>query len=285
MIKPLHSFLKKILVKFNFTFSLKIDNIKYKVPVIHGLGISHRNLNDPWMLELLKIIHPIAGHKMIDVGANIGQTLLKMKSIDPKIKYIGFEPNPGCIFYLHQLIKTNKIENTQIVPVAVSDQTQLESLHFYNDSADDASATIIPDYRQNNMFHQELVPAFHVNVLREHIDFKEMSILKIDVEGSELQVIKSFEKEIASYLPIIIIEILPVYDEKKEVKRYKNQKEVQSIIQNLEYSMFRIIKSNGKLSGVLEIQAIGIHSDIDACDYIFIPKTKVQSFQGLVTLI
>ena len=40
----------------------------------------------------------------IDVGVNVGQTLLKLKSISSEINYLGFEPNPNCVNYLKNLI-------------------------------------------------------------------------------------------------------------------------------------------------------------------------------------
>ena len=49
------------------------------------------------MIDILKIVLPIENKKFIDVGVNIGQTLLKLKSVSSEIDYIGFEPNPICV--------------------------------------------------------------------------------------------------------------------------------------------------------------------------------------------
>ena len=40
----------------------------------------------------------------LDIGVNIGQTLMKLKSVNPKIEYIGFEPNATCVHYVNKLI-------------------------------------------------------------------------------------------------------------------------------------------------------------------------------------
>jgi len=43
----------------------------------------------------------------VDVGVNIGQTLLKLLRIDPNRNYLGFEPQIACCFLIDQFIKDN----------------------------------------------------------------------------------------------------------------------------------------------------------------------------------
>ena len=86
-----------------------------KVPIQDGIkvGIS----TEPWMKDLLNKIHSISKIKNFhDVGANLGQTLIKVKTIDSDINYHAFEPNYLCSNYLSKLIKINNWANTYIYP-------------------------------------------------------------------------------------------------------------------------------------------------------------------------
>jgi hypothetical protein len=60
-----------------------------------------------WKTELIeRLLGPESG-LFVDVGANLGQTLLDLWSINPNIPYLGFEPNLACICYLKELIQIN----------------------------------------------------------------------------------------------------------------------------------------------------------------------------------
>jgi FkbM family methyltransferase len=58
---------------------------------------------------------------------------------------------------------------------------------------------------------KEFVPVFHGKALTQFLPSKVGSILKVDVEGAELEVIEGLKSWINETRPIIIIEVLPVY--------------------------------------------------------------------------
>jgi hypothetical protein len=97
--------------------------------------------------------------------------------------------------------------------------------------------------------------------------FENIAIIKIDVEGSELGVIKGLLPLIERQRPLIIIEILPCHSPANQ-DRLRNQSELQSIMAGYGYRFYRILKSEGKFVGLEEVDEIGVHSDIDLCDYI-----------------
>ena len=84
---------------------LRLNNKEFTIPILGKTGHANLFMSEPWMTDLLKIILPIENKTFIDVGVNVGQSLLKLKSISAEINYIGFEPNPICIHYLTKLMK------------------------------------------------------------------------------------------------------------------------------------------------------------------------------------
>src|SRR5690348_13368483 len=81
--------------RFNRCATRKICNSMIRVPVIGGIQCEE---SEPWFLQLLTLLLPYNKGSFVDVGANLGQTMIKVKALDSARKYIGFEPNPTCAF-------------------------------------------------------------------------------------------------------------------------------------------------------------------------------------------
>src|SRR5437660_1664520 len=80
---------------------------------------------EPWLDSLLRELCWGADSVLIDVGANCGQTLLKAKTINPTLRYVGFEPNPACAGYLQQLISLNQWRACQVYSCALGARCEI----------------------------------------------------------------------------------------------------------------------------------------------------------------
>lgn len=94
-------FLQKIT---NFKANVCYFGLKLKIPMIYKMGRDLIVPDEKLMSAFLKIFLTYKSGAVIDVGANVGIYLLKLKAIDSKRKYIGIEPNPSAFFYLSELI-------------------------------------------------------------------------------------------------------------------------------------------------------------------------------------
>jgi FkbM family methyltransferase len=269
----------KVLKYLNVNGSILLNNKKFKIPILQRTGFDNLFMSEPWMIDLLKIVLKIDHDGFIDIGVNVGQTLLKLKSVAENIDYIGFEPNPLCVYYTKNLIKENNLTNCKLIPVGVSDATDLGVLNFFSDSTTDSSASIITNFRPSQrVVRSEYVPLFELEQIRSKINLNKFSILKIDVEGAELEVIKSFYSAIEEYKPIILIEILPAYNA-ENLTRIVRQKELLEIVRSLDYSVFRVIKQNDIFIDLLEVPDIEIHSDLNSCEYVMVPNFKKEKLK------
>ena len=260
--------IKKIFNKLGIyrTYSIRVGQTVFKIPFFNKLGYANFNMAEPWMQTILKKL----GKKtsiFLDVGVNVGQTLLKWKAEFPDSEYIGVEPNTDCVYYVNKLIEHNEIKNALILPVAFNTYPSLGFLYISSADPSDSSASTIKGFR--GMENRISIPI--ITIPYSLIANKKFDIIKIDVEGGEVDVIKSIFHEGKSDA-VFICEILPVY-KKENVDRLNNQIEIENILTRNEYSIFRIIKGN-KVNLEL-ITTIGIHDDLTACDYLFIPKHKV----------
>lgn len=244
------------------------------------VGFGNLSMSEPWMVEILNIVLSLDNKIFVDVGVNVGQTLMKLRSVSSEIKYIGFEPNPMCVNYVSQLVKENDFNNISIIPVGISDKTEVGVLNFFYASRTDSSASMISEFRpEQKIERKEYIPLFDLRKIMDAIDLNAISVLKIDVEGAELEVLNSFYSLIKDQKPIILIEILPAYN-KENIFRIKRQNKIQTMLNKAEYSIFRVIKENDILLDLEEISDIEIHSDLNRCEYVMVPNVKKNKFKN-----
>lgn len=190
----------------NLTLPRRIDGKPIRVPVIAGLKIGLTG--EMYLLDLMYALLPTVEGAIVDVGANIGQTLSKAKLADPMRPYYGFEPNPACFHYLDRFIELNNWKNISLFPFGIAEQTSVLSLHTSSGKTTDPEATFLPDANPNHAVgrarHAVVVDYKRfAELIREPIAF-----LKIDVEGMELDIIKSLHVAIERDLPVIALEML-----------------------------------------------------------------------------
>lgn len=269
----------KLLSSFNLRVNKNIAGSAFKIPVNAGLGFNNINGTEPWMLSVIEHLLKLKKGCFIDIGANLGQSMLKLKAVSRECSYIGFEPNPYCISYLEELIKVNKLKNTIVIPAGISNKTDLLTLNFYDDTLTDSSASLNPALRpQHKIYFKKIVFVVDYNLVKGILP-EEVCIVKIDVEGYEEQVIKGIEELIISKRPFILMEILPVYNETFK-DRLQSQLYLEGFFRLQDYKILRIYKTtNGDLKELASIDAIGIHSNIDWCEYLIVPGEKFDAIQ------
>lgn len=249
---------------FKVVESLKYKNNSVQIPISKGVGSANLIDSEPWMFQVLELCgeHSL---NFLDVGANIGQTLLKWRFLFLEKTYTGIEPNTICVNYLHELIALNQIKNCRIIPFALDEQKGERMLQVSQNDSSDTGATMIENYRNNSNVELQKIKTIPLS----EVENNQFDLVKIDVEGAELEVLKTiFSNHIK---PTIICEILPVY-KAENTSRLKRQQAIESLLGEQNYHLFRIKKgANLKFD---KLSTIGIHSDLEFCDYLFVPDSN-----------
>ena len=259
-----------------------VGNKKTTIPILRGIGEENLNISEQWMLDLFMVYRSrFEKGAFWDVGFNVGQTLIKYRTIFNDTKYLGFDPNPVCAFYVRELIQSNAWKNTDIISVGLAKETAILELFFYEKGDVDSSASMIRDFRANKSVKQIFrIPVFDLQSMNNLEGFtNSIRCIKIDVEGGELEVIQSCIELIKSQRPLVLLEILPAYKE-TNYTRISRQLEVERLFKELNYSCWLVIKNKkNRLANLEKIVSIGVNNDINNCDYIYLPEEETSTFR------
>jgi FkbM family methyltransferase len=129
----------------------------------------------------------------VDVGVNVGQSFVKVLTIDRGRRYIGFEPQIACCYNLEQFFQLNRLRNSKIFPIALSDSNSI--LKFYSQGDYDEMASLVKNSQtpevENDVFYVQARIGDEVLI---ELEADEICAIKIDVEGAELQVLRGLQK-------------------------------------------------------------------------------------------
>lgn len=179
----------------------------FRIPIVNATGIDNLSYRCAQFERVLRValeLNP-SGH-VIDIGANIGQLLLNLAEIDRKRAYIGIEPLPSASSYVQRLIAENSLTAHSVIPIALGDQCGIARIRF-NDEYD-ASATLSDSNRPSGMYRH----AQSVGVLTGDLVFKDLAsiaFIKLDVEGTEINVLRGMTSTLGRHRCPILMEVMP----------------------------------------------------------------------------
>ncbi len=272
----------KLLRFFNLEARLDLGSRAFIVPLRGQLGYATLRMSDLYMQTVLaQALKLQPKGSFVDVGANSGQTLLKLRALDWQRPYLGFEPNPHSAAYTSRLIEINQLPAARLLPCGLSAQVTLAELKFYKEEDGDLNASVIDGLRPNNTIYRTLpVVLMDLPALVNARELQEVGILKIDVEGGELEVLQGFEPLIAKQLPLIVLEILPAYSA-EYTDRIERQNAIWAMLGQYNYAWFRIHELDGYAVRYERIHGIEIHADYRLSNYLIVSAQQARMLEEL----
>ena len=167
-----------------------------------SLGIS------PYEDGVLKIITklPIKEGVILDIGANEGYYSLQFSSLFPQRKIYSIEPNPLAFSSLQNNISLNGVKS--IVPLNLAASSSSNScLHLHITSRYYQSLASVDGPLSNDSSSMFPVKSISVDDLASSSGHSfDIALIKIDVEGHEISVLKGAVNIISNSKPLILIE-------------------------------------------------------------------------------
>lgn len=176
-----------------------------------------------------------AGDVFYDIGANVGFfTVLGAKLVGPTGHVYAFEPVPENAAAVHHNASLNNLTQVTVFHRAVSDRDgsgELLLAHYSGGSALSTVDTPPPDLKA--VINVDVV-AIDSLVGRQVI--LPPTVVKIDVEGAEMNVLRGMSQTMNDHKPLIIYEI----DDEDEASFNQKQEACAAFLNGNEYSITRI---------------------------------------------
>jgi FkbM family methyltransferase len=143
------------------------------------------------------------GDQYVDVGANVGMTALLARSrIGPTGMGLAFEPNPVAFQRLSDHFEMNGIATFQLVRCAVADCKSVQMLFVPRDEL--LLATLVPEKAEGTRVEVATEPA---DPYATKLEASKPTLIKIDVEGYEVQVLRGLQSLLKWPNVIVVVEI------------------------------------------------------------------------------
>lgn len=244
-------------------------------------GIQLMRDGENWMVPILRALLPRVSGTFVDAGANVGQTLLQLRAVDEERPWIGFEPAPSACATIRALIEANQIRNTKLIEAGLSDRA--ESAVLYGVSGTDGSATMLADYHGPNHPHQSVQTKVQVldgSTLTDGELGDQVALVKIDVEGMELEVVRGLSKVLERDRPVIICEILPAPEDgtPRVADQRARQQELQGVLRQLRYRLVQI----GVHGKFVDVELLDNGPNRHAGNYVILPEERFDELRPLL---
>jgi FkbM family methyltransferase len=195
-----------------------------------------------WEKHIISLISQSLGKStgiMLDIGANVGLISIPLAIKHKNTQFYCFEAHPRIFHRLENNVNLNKISNIKTVNCAISNSKE-KKLTFYAQKQTSnmglSSLKLNPDIK-----NFEEISIFNDGIDNIFIDSSEpVSLIKIDTQGSEIDVLESGMQIIKRDRPIIIFEFEDSYylDEDRE----NSKKLLDELFKDINYSLFNISK-------------------------------------------
>lgn len=139
---------------------------------------------------------------VFDIGANIGEFTFQCAKIVGRNGAIhSFEPNEKVFYKLKKNYEINPFKNIYLNKVALGEKHEYAYLHVPY-LRNYGGATISPVATT----HADKIAIIPLDYYIEHHAIKQVNVIKIDVEGYELKVLKGAQHTLRTYKPTLLLE-------------------------------------------------------------------------------
>jgi FkbM family methyltransferase len=174
---------------------------------------------------------------IFDVGANVGQSISRYRGKFPSCFVTSFEPNPEAFIQLEK--NWGGVFGITLLPIALTNY--IGQAPFYATRVSEASSLLQPTERVIELSSQHKYDHAKIDVSTTTLDqyckmndIGSIDILKLDIQGSELDALKGAEKLLQAG------KITLIYSEVTLAETYRNQSRFVDIVSYLNKNNYEI---------------------------------------------
>jgi FkbM family methyltransferase len=183
---------------------------------------------------------------VIDVGANIGASTIPLAKQYPDTLFYLFEPHPEVFGDLLENICLNRLKNIHSFNNAIMNENEVTIFHAQdmkkNINMGLSSVKLNRDIGEHAKIN---VNAIRLDDFFKNID-KRVCVIKIDTQGSELDVLKSARNVIRKFRPAVIFEFESEYFVDDDERR-KTSDSILKYFEDLDYRTYAMQRESNYL--------------------------------------
>lgn len=231
-----------------FERELVVDGRRFRVPIVVGLNdqliIEEMQAYDQEVFILIRRLFANSRPVILDVGGNRGQYVLRLKASWPMAEIHTFEPFPQLAALLRELATVNQWGGLFVNQCLLGHAPGTGHLFF--DGTETTTASTVAGFQSNHRHSIEVERTTLDDYVRQ-AGLNRIDLLKIDVEGGELEVIEGAAQMLTQLRPLVLMELLWT----QNLEHLTRQRRVIALLRDAGYN-FHLIK----MDGTLEYQAV-----------------------------
>lgn len=239
-------------------FGSQLKGLKLKVHPQLSMSLFWRNIEPAKHLLYRLVVKE--NDVIFDIGANTGLHSIFLAKLYSSVKIFAFEPLPANVKYIKDIKIINKLVNIEVIESAIGAHV---GDVFFNTSTNNS---------MGHISEQKTGLKVKINTLDEFISFRKLNpnFIKIDVEGSEIDVLQGFSNLIETVFPIIVI----------ESHNPENDLAISAFFKNYKYTIYRLADLKDCENGIYFKTIKNLNSswpDLDGVwgNIVAIPKYRV----------
>jgi FkbM family methyltransferase len=141
---------------------------------------------------------------VIDVGTNLGYYSIAAAAKFNTVSVISFEPGSNAFQRLQKNIALNQLKNITPIQQAIGREEGKKTLYLSGEENTGMSGF---EQAENFTGKTEIVNCTSIDKFAGTKSLEKLDLIKIDIEGSEMDVLNGMTNTLTSYKPIVLIEI------------------------------------------------------------------------------
>lgn len=164
-----------------------------------------KNLSDRFEPQMVRLFKAVAKESevILDIGANIGCTALLFADLSKQV--YAFEPSETTFYFLEQNISSSGLKNISLQNIGIGAESGEYSLTF---NPANRSGGFVSNQTQVSAGHvTEKIVIRKLDEVIQSLNVSKVDFIKIDVEGFEGQVLRGAGQTLATYKPMVVLEL------------------------------------------------------------------------------
>lgn len=194
----------KTISDFDGDLKIRLDRSSQLGSKLYWMGIN--SLNE--ILVCKRHLKPDS--VFVDIGANQGEFSLFAAKRVPQGKVIALEPRTQLFAQLKENLELNHLSNTELINCGCSDMPKTAELYSssrpeLNQARNEGLASLYSGERRDTPIETITLRTF--DEIADELRLSRVDMMKIDVEGAELPVLRGATKTLRAHKPHLLLEV------------------------------------------------------------------------------